>query len=89
MIQKEVGDKLLSQPREEGYGPLAVLAQYHYEITRALDVPAACFNPPPKVDSSFMLLERLNEPRFDAGDETVFIRLVRSAFLMQQKNADE
>lgn len=85
MIQKEVGDKLLSQPREEGYGPLAVLAQYHYEITRALDVPAACFNPPPKVDSSFMLLERLNEPRFDAGDETVFIRLVRGAFLMRRK----
>ena len=32
-----------------------------------------------------MLLERLNEPRFDAGDETVFIRLVRGAFLMRRK----
>lgn len=85
MIQKEVGDKLLSVPGEEGYGPLAVLAQYHYDISRALDVPAACFNPPPKVDSSFMLLERLEQPRFNAGDEMVLTRLVRGAFLMRRK----
>lgn len=61
MIQKEVGDKLLSSPGEDGYGPLAVMCQYHYNVVRALDVPAACFNPPPKVDSSFMVLERLEK----------------------------
>ena len=55
MIQKEVGDKLLSQPGDEGYGPLAILCQYFCEVRRALDVPAACFTPPPKVDSSFMV----------------------------------
>ena len=77
MIQKEVGDKLLSSPGEDGYGPLAVMCQYHYNVVRALDVPAACFNPPPKVDSSFMVL--------DGGDEAVFTRLVRSAFAMRRK----
>ena len=85
MIQKEVGDKLLSRPREDGYGPLAVLCQYHYHVVRALDVPAACFNPPPKVDSSFMVLERLEQPSADAGDEAVFTRLVRGAFAMRRK----
>lgn len=85
MIQKEVGDKLLSQPGEDGYGPLAVLCQYHYHVMRALDVPAACFNPPPKVDSSFMVLERLVQPSVDAGDEAVFARLVRGAFAMRRK----
>ena len=54
MIQKEVGDKLLSSPGEDGYGPLAVMCQYHYNVVRALDVPAACFNPPPKVDSAIV-----------------------------------
>ena len=38
MIQKEVGDKLLSSPGEDGYGPLAVMCQYHYNVVRALDV---------------------------------------------------
>ena len=28
MIQREVGDKLLSQPGGDGYGPLAILCQY-------------------------------------------------------------
>ena len=45
MIQKEVGDKLLSQPGDEGYGPLAILCQYFCEVRRAVDVPAACFTP--------------------------------------------
>ena len=85
MIQKEVGDKLLSGPGDDGYGPLAVMCQYHYRVTRALDVPAACFNPPPKVDSSFMVLERLEKPCVDAGDEAVFARLVRNAFAMRRK----
>ncbi len=85
MIQKEVGDKLLSGPGDDGYGPLAVMCQYYYRVTRALDVPAACFNPPPKVDSSFMVLERLEKPCVDAGDEAVFAQLVRNAFAMRRK----
>ncbi len=85
MIQKEVGDKLLSAPGDDGYGPLAVMCQYHYDVSRALDVPAACFNPPPKVDSSFMVLRRLEHPCVDAGDEAVFTRLVRTAFAMRRK----
>lgn len=75
MIQKEVGDKLLSGPGDDGYGPLAVMCQYRYHVMRALDVPAACFNPPPKVDSSFMVLEKLEQPSVNAGDEEIFTRL--------------
>ena len=48
-------------------------------------VPAECFTPPPKVDSSFMVLERLETPYVDGGDEAVFARLVRSAFAMRRK----
>ncbi len=85
MIQKEVGDKLLSQPGEDGYGPLAILCQYFCEVRRALDVPAACFNPPPKVDSSFMVLERMAEKPCAAQDEALFLRLVKGAFAMRRK----
>ena len=89
MIQKEVGDKLLSSPGEDGYGPLAVMCQYHYNVVRALDVPAACFNPPPKVDSAVLSFEPLppdlETPYVNGGDEAVFTRLVRSAFAMRRK----
>lgn len=85
MIQKEVGDKLLSGPGDEGYGPLAILCQYFCEVRRALDVPAACFTPPPKVDSSFMVLERRTEKPYVVTDEALLLRLVRGAFAMRRK----
>ena len=85
MIQKEVGDKLLSQPGDEGYGPLAILCQYFCVVRRALDVPAACFTPPPKVDSSFMVLERRTEKLYAVADEALLMRLIRGAFAMRRK----
>lgn len=85
MIQKEVGDKLLSGPGEEGYGPLAILCQYYCSVRRALDVPAACFTPPPKVDSSFMVLERYQNKPFQASDEVLLLKLIKGAFAMRRK----
>ena len=85
MIQKEVGDKLLSRPGDDGYGPLAILCQYKCEIRRALDVPAACFTPPPKVDSSFMVLTRRQTPPCAVADEALFMKLIRGAFVMRRK----
>jgi len=85
MIQKEVGDKLLSLPGDDGYGPLAIMCQYLCHVERALDVPAACFNPPPKVDSSFMVLVRREKPLCNVSDEGLFERLIKSSFVMRRK----
>lgn len=85
MIQKEVGDKLISQPGDEGYGPLAILCQYFCEVRRAVDVPAACFTPPPKVDSSFMVLTRHEEKPFVAKNEALLLKLIKGAFAMRRK----
>lgn len=85
MIQKEVGDKLLSQPGEDGYGPLAILCQYHCDVHRALDVPAACFTPPPKVDSSFMVLEKRVQRKYQTKNEALLFRLIKGSFAMRRK----
>ena len=85
MIQKEVGDKLLSRPGDDGYGPLAILCQYFCDVQRAADVPAACFNPPPKVDSSFMVLTRYEHKPHAAQDEALMLRLIKGAFVMRRK----
>ena len=85
MIQKEVGEKLMSGPGDEGYGPLAILCQYLCHVRCAMDVPAACFTPPPKVDSCFMVLERREKPLCDVKDEALFMRLIKAVFLMRRK----
>ena len=85
MIQKEVGEKLMSCPGDEGYGPLAILCQYLCHVRCALDVPAACFMPPPTVDSCFMVLERREKPLCDVKDEALFMRMIKAVFLMRRK----
>ena len=85
MVQKEVADKLLSSPGEDGWGMLAVRAQYFCEPYLAMDVPAACFTPVPKVDSAFVVLPRRERPAVQVTDEALFFRVAASAFALRRK----
>ena len=85
MVQKEVAEKILSGPGEEGWGPLAVRCRYYCEAEKVMDVPAACFTPPPKVDSSFVLLRRRKEPAVPVRSEKDFFRIVGAAFALRRK----
>ncbi|MGB0671002.1 MAG: 16S rRNA (adenine(1518)-N(6)/adenine(1519)-N(6))-dimethyltransferase RsmA [Rhodospirillales bacterium] len=59
MVQKEVADRFLAKPGEKAYGRLAVLAGWLCRVERVMNVPAAAFTPPPKVDSSVIRLTPL------------------------------
>ena len=85
MVQKEVADKILASPGEEGWGPLAVRCQYQCEPQRVMEVPAACFTPPPKVDSSFILLPMRQKPAAEVQSEDMFFRVVNAAFALRRK----
>ena len=85
MVQKEVADKILSGPGEEGWGSLAVRCQYLCEPRRAMEVPAACFTPPPKVDSTFVVMPVRKEPAVRVKDEEMFFRVVNAAFALRRK----
>ena len=85
MVQKEVADKIMSSPGEEGWGPLAVRCQYQCEPRRAMEVPASCFTPPPKVDSTFILLPVRQEPAVKVKSEEMFFRTVNAAFALRRK----
>lgn len=85
MVQKEVGERMMAQPGEDGYGPFSILIDYYSIPEEAVKVPAACFTPPPKVDSSFMLLTMRTQPKVDVVDEAMFFRTVRVSFSMRRK----
>jgi len=85
MVQKEVGRRLAARAGEDGYGPLSLLAQYYAEVAEAMPVPAECFTPPPKVDSSFMLLVKRESPPIRVPDAREFFRLIGHAFAMRRK----
>ncbi len=57
MFQKEVAERIVAKPNTKAYGRLSVLAQWRGNVRIAMNVPAAAFTPPPKVDSAIIHFE--------------------------------
>ena len=88
MVQKEAAERMVAKPGEEGYGMLAVRAQYSYMPEIAMDVPACLFTPPPKVDSAFVVMPRRDKPCVDVQDEALFFKVATAAFAMRRKTME-
>jgi len=85
MVQKEVADKILSAPGDDAWGPLAVRCSFLTEPYLAMDVPAACFTPVPKVDSAFVVMEMRDKPAVDVRSADDFFRVANAAFALRRK----
>lgn len=84
MFQKEVAQRIASKHGNKTYGILSVLAQAFYEITYLFTVPPTVFNPPPKVESGVIRLERKKDYSLPC-DEALFFRVVKTAFQQRRK----
>ena len=85
MVQKEVAEKIMAQPGDDAWGMLAVRCQYYCQPEIAMQVPAACFTPPPKVDSAFVVLPMRTEPAVRVKCEEDFFRVAGAAFALRRK----
>lgn len=83
MLQKEAVDRVVAQPGEKAYGPLAIYCAYRAEVERLFRVPPHCFVPQPHVNSE--VIELRMRPRPDPAQEQAFLRLVKNAFRMRRK----
>ena len=84
MFQKEVAQRVVSQPGNKVYGILSVLIQAYYNVEYLFDVPPEAFNPPPKVMSGVIRLVRRNEVPAMRSQRDFFI-LVKAAFNQRRK----
>ena len=76
--------RMVSAPSKPDYGRLSVMLQYRFDMEQIASVPATAFRPAPQVESAVVRMLPLREaPR--AGDETLFAKLVRSAFMQRRK----
>jgi len=85
MVQKEAAQRVLAAPSTPEYGPLAIRAQYYTQPRLARIVEAACFTPPPKVDSAFICLPWRETPAVAVKDEKRFFKIVGAAFALRRK----
>ncbi len=84
MIQKEVAERIASQPGKKAYGILSVLLQAYYDIEYLFTVHEHVFNPPPKVKSAVIRMTRNKRRQLDC-DETLFKTVVKTAFNQRRK----
>lgn len=84
MFQKEVAQRIVSQPGSKVYGILSVLVQAFYEVDYLFDVPPESFNPPPKVMSGVIRLRRKPNPVTIKSERDLFV-LVKAAFNQRRK----
>ncbi|GFZ34124.1 ribosomal RNA small subunit methyltransferase A [Clostridium zeae] len=85
MIQKEVAERINSEPNCKEYGSISVLVQYYCDTRIVRYVSPNCFIPRPKVESIVIRLDRLEKPRVDLKSEKLFFEVVRGSFNMRRK----
>lgn len=84
MFQKEVAERVVSKPGSKVYGILSVLVQAFYEVEYLFDVPPESFNPPPKVMSGVIRLQRKSD-LLSMKSERALFTLVKAAFNQRRK----
>ncbi len=84
MFQKEVAQRICAGEGNKTYGILSVLVQAFYEAEYLFSVPPHVFEPPPKVQSGVLRLRR-KQPYALSCDETLFYRIVKTAFNQRRK----
>lgn len=85
MVQKEVGDRLLSGPGSGEYGALTVGVRALASVERVLPVPASVFRPRPRVDSSVLRITPLRPSPLTPPEEEKLRTLTRALFQWRRK----
>lgn len=85
MVQKEMADRMQVGPGTKDYGALSLAVQYYAEPEVITRVPASCFMPRPKVDSTVIRLTRYEKPPVEVADEKYLFAVIRASFNQRRK----
>lgn len=85
MVQKEASRRLCAEPGTRESGAVSLAVQYYAQPERLFDVPAGCFLPRPKVDSTLIRLTIRQKPPVEANDPAVLFRCIHAAFGQRRK----
>ena len=84
MLQKEVVDRIISQPNSKVYGRLSVILQYHFQCSLVLKIAPEMFYPKPKVNSAILKLKpRVDKPILK--NPQLFSQIIKSSFAHRRK----
>ena len=84
MFQKEVAERVCSEPGNKSYGVISVFLQCYYHTEYLFTVDENVFDPPPKVKSAVIRLKR-NQRQQLPCNERAFRKVVKTAFGQRRK----
>ena len=85
LVQREVAERMAALPGSESYGALTVNIAAVASVEISLAVDAQSFEPPPKVDSSVVVLTPKRLPLVDVDSLESFRRFVQASFSLRRK----
>ncbi len=85
MLQKEVVDRITASTGDSNYSRLSIMMQTHYNVTNLFNIRPDQFDPPPKVDSSFMRLIPTEKYTEKINNMSNFSKLIETAFQQRRK----
>ena len=85
MFQRELAERVLAPPGTKTYGAISALVQAFYRGRNVLQVKPGSFNPPPKVDSTVIALERLPPGEEPDCDVKILRQVIRVSFQQRRK----
>ena len=84
MLQKEVIDRILAEPRTKAYGVLTLRMQSEWDSAPIKTIGPECFHPRPLIDSTVMMCRRRVKP-LPVFDRRLFDELIRRGFAQRRK----
>jgi 16S rRNA (adenine1518-N6/adenine1519-N6)-dimethyltransferase len=82
MVQKEVADRFLAQPKNKEYGYMTVILNYNFKVEKIVDVDRKYFYPVPNVDSTVIKLSKREKEQVDYDK---FKKLLKDSFQFKRK----
>jgi 16S rRNA (adenine1518-N6/adenine1519-N6)-dimethyltransferase len=83
MVQREVGERLVARPGDEGFGAVSLKVAYRAEAEILRRVPPTVFWPTPGVESVIVRLDRVRPPV--ASDPGTLFRVIEEGFAQRRK----
>ncbi len=85
ILQKEVGDRIVSPPGSKVYGITSVVLQSLYRVRVVTKVAPGSFTPRPKVASVVLGFEPLAAPVLEPTELGPFVALIKNLFQQRRK----
>ena len=85
MVQKEVGDRFVAEPRSKNYGVLSLMLRERWHATTLKTIGPAPFHPRPAVDSTILRFDRRPVTELPLHSPEVFANTVKRGFSQRRK----